>query len=43
MLGAMRLNMMDGRRIDEIEQRAYELARPAARAGELREICRTPD
>ncbi len=26
-LGALRLNMMDGRRIDEIEQRAYELAR----------------
>lgn len=26
-LGATRLNMMDGRRIDQIEQRAYELAR----------------
>ena len=26
-LGALRLNMMDGRRIDEIEERAYELAR----------------
>lgn len=25
-LGALRLNMMDGRRVDEIEQRAYELA-----------------